>query len=234
LSIAAVRLDKFIGHSSDLSRAQIQRAIRRGAVTVNGEPARKASEHIAVEDCVRLDGEVIAPPATRYLMLHKPAGYLCANDDGQHPTVLDLIELPNRYSLQIVGRLDLDTTGLLLLTDDGKWNHRITSPRSECTKTYRVTTADPINKQAAEHFRAGILLQGEKHPTRPAELEQLGDCEALLTIHEGKYHQVKRMFAAEGNRVVGLHREQIGPLQLDAGLAPGEYRFLSTEEVASF
>ena len=136
--------------------------------------------------------------------------------------------------LQVVGRLDLDTTGLVLITDDGQWSHRITSPRHECAKTYRVWLADPIAPGTAELFAEVVLLRSEKEKTRPAQLEILGECEARLTIHEGKYHQVKRMFAAVGNKVIGLHREQIGALALDEALEPGEYRELSAAEVALF
>ena len=170
---------------------------------------------------------------TRYLMLHKPTGYVCANSHSEYPVVVDLIRLPRWQELQIVGRLDLDTTGLVLLTDDGQWNHRITSPRSECTKIYRVATANPIAQETVEFFAAGVQLHGEKALTRPAQLELISSHEARLQIHEGKYHQVKRMFAAAGNLVVGLHRESIGDIQLDPALAPGEYRALTEDEIKS-
>lgn len=228
-----MRLDKFIGHTSELSRSQIHILLRQGVISVNGNVATKGAQHINEHDIVTLHDEQLRPASTRYLMLHKPLGYICANSDSEHPTVLDLLTEPNKKTLQIVGRLDIDTTGLVLLTDDGQWNHRITSPRSECAKTYRVTTADAINPDAIEQFQMGILLHGEKKPTQSAGLQLLDSHSALLTIKEGKYHQVKRMFAALGNRVTHLHRESIGSIQLDANLEAGAYRSLTMEEIKS-
>ncbi|HSC68973.1 MAG TPA: 16S rRNA pseudouridine(516) synthase RsuA [Cellvibrio sp.] len=226
-----MRLDKFLSHNSDYSRSFIQQAIKAGRVTVNDVIAKKGDQKISGEETVTLEGTRIEPFQNRYLMLHKPLGYVCANSDSDHPVVIDLIRLPRGHELQIVGRLDVDTTGLVLLTDDGQWNHRITSPRHECSKVYHVTTANPISADAAALFATGVLLHGEKAPTRPAQLELISSHAARLTIHEGKYHQVKRMFAATGNLVVTLHRESIGGVQLDSDLAPGEYRELTTEEI---
>ncbi|HSX84724.1 MAG TPA: 16S rRNA pseudouridine(516) synthase RsuA [Cellvibrio sp.] len=228
-----MRLDKFIGNSTDLTRSQIHQLIRQGAVSINHVAARKAAQHIQANDVVSVNDEVIERLSVRYIMLNKPAGYICANHDGEHPTVLDLLDEPNKANLQIVGRLDIDTTGLVLLTDDGQWNHQVTSPRRECSKTYRVTTANAIDAQTADTFRDGVLLHGEKKPTQPAELQLLTSHSALLTIHEGKYHQIKRMFAAVGNHVVELHRERIGEIVLDDNLLPGEYRPLTNLEIAS-
>ena len=228
-----MRLDKFIGHATDLSRAKIHILIKRGEVTVNGELANKGAQQICEQDQILLQGEAVLAATTRYLMLHKPLGYVCANSDSEHPTVLDLLELPNKQNLQIVGRLDIDTSGLVLITDDGQWNHRITSPKSQCAKVYRVTTADPIKEDLAERFASGILLQGEKKPSKPAVLKPLNIHTAQLTISEGKYHQVKRMFAATGNHVTALHRERIGAITLDAALEPGEYRHLTDCEISS-
>ena len=126
------------------------------------------------------------------------------------------------------------TTGLLLVTDDGQWSHRITSPRHECAKTYRAWLADPVEPAVVEQFAAGVQLRGERQLTRPAELQLVTPTEALLTIHEGKYHQVKRMFAAVGNKVIRLHREKVGVLSLGSELAPGEYRPLTADEIAAF
>ncbi|HTF86021.1 MAG TPA: 16S rRNA pseudouridine(516) synthase RsuA [Cellvibrio sp.] len=228
-----MRLDKFIGHATDLTRSQIHQLIRQGAVAINHETARKAAQHIHTDDVVTVNSEVVQPLGVRYFMLNKPTGYVCANHDGEHPTVLDLLDEPNKSNLQIVGRLDIDTTGLVLLTDDGQWNHQVTSPRRECSKIYRVTTANAIDAHTADQFSKGLLLHGEKKPTQPAELQLLTSHSALLTIHEGKYHQIKRMFAAVGNQVVALHRERIGEILLDADLQPGEYRSLTAPEIAS-
>ena len=155
-------------------------------------------------------------------------------DDPEHPIVFTLLDEPLVERLHTVGRLDLDTTGLLLLTDDGQWSHRISSPKHHVAKTYRVWTADPIPQSAIAQFAEGVMLRNEKNATLPAELEIVSETEALLTIHEGRYHQVKRMFAAIGNKVEKLHREQIGSFKLGADLAEGEYRYLTPEEVALF
>jgi 16S rRNA pseudouridine516 synthase len=135
--------------------------------------------------------------------------------------------------LQIAGRLDIDTTGLLLITDDGKWNHRLTSPRSDCAKIYTVGLAEPIGTDYKKKLAAGVLLDGEKHRCLPASMEQIDDYHLTLRIAEGKYHQVKRMFAALGNHVVSLHRFQVGDIVLDTDLEPGDYRPLTDLEVAS-
>ena len=231
-----MRLDKWLAHGTGLSRQQVQRAVREGSVCVNGAVVRHPAQHVQAQDAVTLDGQAVQVPAQRYLMLHKPPGYLCATTDGDHPTVLDLLDRADRHGhWQIAGRLDLDTTGLVLLTDDGAWNHRVTSPTRACHKTYRVQLANPLDEAAATRLQQGILLHGEHKPTRPATLEYRGDNRTCvwLTIQEGKYHQVKRMFAAVGNHVTALHRERIGAITLDAGLAPGSYRALNADEIAS-
>ena len=228
-----MRLDKFLSQNSDTSRSLIQQAIKAGRVSINDVVAKKGDQKLQGDEIITLDEKIVEAFKTRYLMLHKPLGYVCANSDSDYPVVVDLIRLPRWQELQIVGRLDIDTTGLVLLTDDGQWNHRITSPRHECDKTYRVTTANPISNETAALFSAGVQLHGEKNPTRPAQLELISSHEARLQIHEGKYHQVKRMFAAAGNHVVALHRESIGKIQLDSALAPGEYRALTMEEIKS-
>jgi 16S rRNA pseudouridine516 synthase len=148
--------------------------------------------------------------------------------------VFVLLDEPNIDKLHTVGRLDLDTTGLLLITDDGQWSHKISSPKHECAKTYRAWLADPVEDSAIAQFAEGVMLRGEKTLTKPAQLEIISPTECLLTIHEGRYHQVKRMFAAIGNKVVQLHRERVGPLTLDTSLAEGEYRQLTPEEVSLF
>ncbi len=202
-------------------------------VRVNGEYQRNPATQVGDDDEVLLDGYEIETPRERYLMLNKPEGYVCSHDEGDHPSVLGLIELPRADNLTIAGRLDVDTTGLVLLSDNGQWCHRITSPRHKQPKVYEVVCADPIEQSAVEKFAKGILLQGEKHPTKPAELEITGTHQAIATLHEGRYHQVKRMFAALGNRVTELHRASIGAIQLDDELFPGEYRDLTEDEIQS-
>jgi 16S rRNA pseudouridine516 synthase len=229
-----MRLDKFIGNNTELSRTQIHIAIKQGLISINDQPVSKTNAHLNDGDKVIYDGQLIEERKPRYLMLHKPAGYVSANSDSEHPTVLDLIDLSFKHELQIVGRLDIDTTGLILLTDDGKWNHKITSPKHLHTKSYLATTTDVITETSQAIFAAGILLKGETKTTLPAELTILDSHHARLTICEGKYHQVKRMFAAIGNHVVTLHRERIGYITLDANLLPGQFRVLTADEIASF
>ena len=170
-----------------------------------------------------------------YEVITKPKGYVCTNDDPVHPCVTRLLrDIANAHDLHAAGRLDVDTTGLVLLTNDGQWSHRVTSPRKQCGKTYHVWLADPVANDTRNRFAQGIMLKNEKQLTRPAQLTLINSTEASLIIHEGKYHQVKRMFAAEGNKVVRLHRDAIGSLALDDELAEGEYRFLTESEIDLF
>lgn len=229
-----MRLDKFIASVTDLSRADAKRAIKSGVVRVDGAIADDPQCEVTPATPVELEGRRLRAALSRYFMLHKPIDYVCAAKDRQHLTVLDLLDEDNVEELHIAGRLDIDTTGLVLLTDDGQWSHRITSPKSDCTKTYWLQTAEPIPQTAIEQFARGLFLHREKQRLLPAHLEILDEFAARLTIREGKYHQVKRMFGAIGNAVVKLHRECIGAVGLDAQLAPGEYRALSTDEVAAF
>lgn len=228
-----MRLDKYISQVSDLSRTEVKRIIKTGVVTINQEVCTDPSRHVSDADSVCAEGESIAPPRPRYFMLNKPQGYVCVTKDRDHPTVLELLDEPNIDKLQIAGRLDIDTTGLVLITDDGKWNHAVTSPKRDCKKTYLVTTAHDITDDAGEQFSQGVMLEGEMKPTLPGFLEVLFANEAKLTISEGKYHQVKRMFGAIGNRVVELHREKVGDILLDEELEAGEYRELSDDEISS-
>ncbi len=230
-----MRLDKFLCDCSDLTRSLAGKLIRQGEVMVDGIVVKQPAFHINEQSQIEFDGVLLTlEQRNRYFMLHKPEGYVCSNEDPDHPTVFFLMDEPAMGKLHVVGRLDLDTTGLVLVTDDGQWSHRITSPRHECAKTYHVWLADPVHQDAISLFADGVFLRNESEKTRPAQLEILGECEARLTIHEGKYHQVKRMFASIGNKVVGLHRERIGALTLDDALAPGEYRELTAEEIAQF
>ena len=227
-----MRLDKFISHTSPLSRKLARRALLAGRVTLEGQVCKKASQSVQEWQHITLDGEPLALLQPRYLMLHKPPGYLCARQDAHHPCVIDLLpsEQP-KADLQLVGRLDKDTTGLLLLTDDGQWNHALTAPGRQCPKIYWLETAEPISPDTAPACHHGLLLEDDPRPTRPADFEQLGSHTARLTLYEGRYHQVKRMLAALGNRVTRLHRESVAGIHLDPALAPGECRALTPEEV---
>lgn len=231
--MSSERLDKFLSHLTPLSRSMARKAILAGDVSVNDQIIRDATCKIAASDSVRYRGELLEPPAPYYLMLNKPIGVVCATEDGSHRTVIDLIDEPWRYELHVAGRLDIDTTGLVLLTNDGDWSHRVTSPRHKQSKRYHITTADPIEPHWVEHFAQGMQLQSDEKPTLPATLEILDRHHANLTLQEGRYHQVKRMVGAMGNRVTALHRYAIGDVQLDDNLPPGEYRRLTPAEIES-
>lgn len=227
-----MRLDRLLSAVTDLSRSEAKRAIRNGEIRVDGDIAGDGGAEVAAGALVTWQGRALRAPGPRHFMLHKPDGYVCAAKDRQHLTVLDLLDEDNVDSLHVAGRLDIDTTGLVLLTDDGQWSHRITSPKTDCAKTYWLQTAEPIPAQAVEQFARGLFLHSEKQRLKPAQLEILDERSARLTISEGKYHQVKRMFGAIGNAVTRLHRERIGNIALDTALAPGEYRPLSAAEIA--
>lgn len=234
-----MRLDRFLSETSPLTRSLAKRALKNGEVTLNGGPIKQSATQIDTNnDVVVLNGERLALVGRRYIMLHKPVDVECNARRGLYQRAIDLIDLPKVERLQPVGRLDVDTTGLLLLTDDGQWSHRVTSPRHRCAKVYIAELAEPMEGAAAEwaisQVADGLMLDGEETPTQPATLRLLSPMQAELTITEGRYHQVKRMFAALGNHVNSLHRSSIGDLALDANLAPGEWRELTADEIALF
>ncbi|RYD24388.1 MAG: pseudouridine synthase [Verrucomicrobiaceae bacterium] len=229
-----MRLDRFLIRRGTHSGKEVARLLADERVRVNGETETSGLYKTDRFCTVELDGEVLQEHEAVYLMMHKPAGYLSATTDPQHPTVIELIDHPLKHELHLAGRLDRATTGLLLLTNDGRWSKGVTEPVEEIPKIYRVQTRDVISPDTAAIFAAGIYFAYEDLTTRPAKLEIHGEREALLTIHEGRYHQVKRMFHAVGNQVVGLHRESIGRLVLDGELAEGQSRKLTAEEVSFF
>ncbi|RDE69793.1 16S rRNA pseudouridine(516) synthase RsuA [Haemophilus sputorum] len=230
-----MRLDKFIAEQTGLTRSQAVKALKSGVVSVNEEIEKSGARKVSAEDTIRYEGELLEwLEGGQYFMLYKPQGYVCSHDDGEYPTVFQFFDYPLMNKLHTAGRLDVDTTGLVLLTDDGQWSHRITSPKHHCEKTYLVTLADPVEAFYAQQLAEGILLRGEKEPCLPAKMEILDDYNVNLTISEGRYHQVKRMFAALGNKVEALHRWRIGDIVLDESLEEGEYRALSDKEIGSF
>jgi len=229
-----MRLDKYLSNYSGLSRKEAKEAIKSGDVLVNSNAVTDPRFTVDEQQNVHLNGMRISPRGPRYYMLHKPEGCVCANTDAQHPTVIGLFSEEDDFmELHVAGRLDMDTTGLVLITDDGQWSHRITSPKHKMPKRYQVTLEAPIAANAAELFAEGVLLRNEHKRTRPAQLNVINPHQVELTIYEGKYHQVKRMFAAIGNHVTSLHRARIGDLCLDPNLHPGEYRPLTQEEIIS-
>jgi len=228
-----MRLDKYLAQSTGFSRKEVRRFMKAREVVVNDIEVSDPSMHVGEDDDVYLSGYPVDAPGEKYIMLHKPLGCVCSNDDGTHPTVLSLIDLPRAEELTICGRLDVDTTGLVLITSNGKWAHKITSPKHKTGKLYQVTTADPIPEDAVDKFANGLMLHNDKERTKPAELTLIASNEAEVILTEGRYHQVKRMFAAIGNKVEELHRARIGNIELDEDLEPGEYRFLTEEEIKS-
>jgi 16S rRNA pseudouridine516 synthase len=230
-----MRLDKFICKSTELTRNEAKSLLKKGEVRVNGEIIKNAATQVHENNHITVDGQALQARMSRYIMMNKPLDTICSNVDENHPSLLHFIDVDKAFDLHIAGRLDVDTTGLVLVTDDGRWSHNIISPKKLCKKTYRVWLREPLNEGIIEHFKMGVQLQGETSLTKPAELLLVGNDkkEVLLTITEGKYHQVKRMFAAVYNKVVGLHREQIGDIVLPEDLASGQWRYLTEAEVNS-
>ncbi len=231
-----IRLDKCVTQNFGCSRKEAGRLIRQGLISVNGVVSKDAGLKVSSEDEIEgLDNslDVVLTSKPRYFMLNKPAGYVCACDDSEHPPIMSFFE-EEASGLFPVGRLDLDTEGLIFITDDGNWSHRITSPKKHCEKVYEAELADPCEDSVIELFEKGILLRGEKTTTAPAKLEILEPKLVHLRISEGRYHQVKRMFAAVGNKVIKLRRLSIGKIDLPKDLPVGDFRKLTDEEIALF
>ena len=229
-----MRLDRWLVTLGVGSRSEVQRMIRRGAVTVNGLPVTDPAFSCDPDACaLTLHGVPVDGRLVRHVMLHKPAGLLTAARDKKQPTVMDL--LPPVYAAigcMPVGRLDKDTTGLLLLTCDGEMNHRLLAPGRHVDKTYLAEVDGPLTEVEVGAFARGLTLSD--FTAAPAQLEILSSGErslARVTVHEGKFHQVKRMFSAVGREVTQLHRERFGSLRLDEALAPGAWRELTEEEL---
>lgn len=234
-----MRLDKFLSKATELSRKDCKKILHAGEVTVNGEVVKDSSLHIdEVGDDIEWAGEPLSVAmGNRYLLLYKPEGFECTLKPKEWPIVTDLIDVPQLGSLRIAGRLDVDTTGALLLSDDGGFLHRVTSPKHHVAKVYELTLAEPMTEAqqafAIKELAKGIMLEDEYDKTKPAELSFSDATHAKLVLTEGKYHQVKRMMSYFGNKVIELHRASIGNITL-AGLEKGESRFLTAEEIDQF
>ena len=230
-----IRLDKWLGALDQGSRKQTQALIRTGRVQVNGETVRDPGTLADPEQAaLTVDRKPLDGRLARHVMLYKPAGVLTAARDPKQPTVMDLLDpVYGRLGCMPVGRLDKDTTGLLLLTTDGELNHRLLSPGRHVDKLYRATVEGRLTEADRERFAVGLTL--EDFTALPAELRILraaeDTSEAEVVLREGKFHQVKRMFAAVGHEVITLHRCSFGPLQLDPSLYPGSWRELTAEEL---
>lgn len=231
----AYRLDKFLADAGLGTRSEVKRMLKGGLVSVNGATVKDPAVKIdAGSDVIEYRGERVAFEEHRYYMLNKPDGVVSATEDRNEPTVLSLLKDVNTKDLFPVGRLDKDTEGLLLITDDGELAHKLLSPKFHVDKTYHVTAEGIITDDDIRRLEEGVDI-GEKALTLPAKAEMIGSgqdvSEVLLTIHEGKFHQVKRMFEVIGKPVVHLKRISFGSLELDEKLAPGEFRRLADEEI---
>ncbi len=227
-----MRLDRFLSNLPRFNRKQVRLLLVARRVSVDGVAIGDPHHEVREFSHVCVDNEVLqtGKPA-RYFMLHKPQGYVSATTDPQHPTVLDLLNEPDKGELHIAGRLDFNTTGLMLITNDGQWSRRLTQPQTKLPKVYLVETEQDIGPEYITTFAKGLYFAFEDLTTQPAELRLLGPTSARLSIVEGRYHQVKRMFGHFDNKVIGLHRERMGPLVLDAALSPGQYRALTDDEI---
>lgn len=240
-----MRLDKFLCDGLAITRKQAGKLIRSGDICVDGDIVKQAAFKVDESSDVTWQDQPVSPVGSQYFMMNKAHGFVCANSDAMHPTIFQWMDEIGQEKLHIAGRLDIDTTGLLLITNDGQWSHRVTSPRKKCDKVYRVFLDKPLTSEMVATLENGILLHGEKRETKPAQVEIVYNApdeavnlaederitECLLTIHEGKFHQVKRMFISVDNEVLGLHREAIGDIQLDPDLEAGEYRPLTPQEI---
>jgi 16S rRNA pseudouridine516 synthase len=237
---ATLRLDRLLANLGYGSRREVQALVRYGAVVLDGAPVKAADIKVPVtpdlSQRMTVQGQPLDPPPGMALMLHKPLGVTCSHKE---PGALVYELLPPRWRLRepaisTVGRLDKDTSGLLLLTDDGDLLHRIISPKRHVAKRYVATLDRPLKGDEAALFASGeMMLESDDKPLAPATLEPLSATEARLTITEGRYHQVRRMFAAVGNHVTKLHRDRIGALDLPADLAAGEWRLMTPQDLAA-
>jgi len=228
----AERLDRLLSNLGYGSRKDVGYWIKEGLITVDDKPAKSASQKVVAAD-VRIEGEPLDHPNGLTMIYHKATGSVCSHKEtGQ----LIYADFPERWSdrkppLSSVGRLDKETSGLLIITDDGHLNHHLTSPKHHISKTYAVTLDQPLKGNEADVFASGkLMLEGDERPCLPAEMIVVGENEASLVLHEGRYHQVRRMFAAVGNHVTTLTRTHIGCLSLEeTGVAPGEYQTIEPE-----
>lgn len=238
--VPMARLDRLLANLGYGSRREVGALVARGQIMLDGAVVKDAGAKIPIvpelPERMTVAGRPVDPPAPLTLVMHKPLGVVCSHREAGR-SVYEL--LPARWrarmpALSSIGRLDKETSGLLLITDDGPFLHRVISPRSHVAKRYVATLDRPLEGGEAEAFAAGtLMLEGEAEPLAPALLEILGAQQARLTITEGRYHQVRRMFAAVGNHVTALHRDRIGGLDLPTDLQPGDWRILATDEQAS-
>ena len=224
------RLDQYLTLAGEGSRSQVKQFLKKGLVQVDGITEKQAKRKVLGNEQITLNGKPVYYEEHCYLMLHKPAGAVTATEDKKEKTVMDLITLQQKKDLFPVGRLDKDTEGLLLVTNDGELAHRLLSPKKHVDKTYRVRPEKPLSAEDIHRLESGLEI-GDDKPTAPAKAVLTEDGDLLLTIHEGRFHQVKRMLQAIGNQVLTLERIRFGSLSLDPALSRGDYRALTEEEI---
>jgi 16S rRNA pseudouridine516 synthase len=225
------RLDRFISAKTATPKSNVRLMLAQKRIRVDGQLATDLSQPIDQFSHVALDGSVLQNNSRKYIMINKPVGVVSATKDEQHKTVMDLLCEEDAADLHIVGRLDLNSSGLLLLTNDGEWSRALMSPENKVSKVYEVTLENPITQNYIQAFAEGMYFSYEDITTKPAHLEILSEHVAKVTLEEGRYHQIKRMFGRFRNPVLALHRVSIGEIKLDNGLAPGEYRVLRENEI---
>ena len=235
MSISHTRLDRFIGEYCQISRRNVRLMLAQKRLLVDGEVVDDIGLIINKFSHIQLDGKTLQQHQAYYIMLYKPIGVVCATVDKQHKTVIDLLDHPSKYELHIVGRLDLNTSGLVLLTNDSRWSEKLMSPEHKVAKKYRVKLEQAISKSQEKNyvdaFQQGMYFKFEDITTLPASLTIIDEYNVEIQLFEGKYHQIKRMFGRFQNPVVGLHRTSVGSLVLDEKLAPSESRLLTDDEV---
>lgn len=231
MSAQSNRLDRFLSQTiTGLNRKSVRLILAQGRVRVDGQIARDIHQLVDFFSQIHLDDEPIQANQPHYLMLHKPVGVVSATQDPEHRTVIDLLSHPNRDELHIVGRLDLNSSGLLLLTNDGRWSSRLTDPKHKVAKRYQVTLEKPVTEEYVTAFAEGMYFPFEGITTQPATLNIITAHQVEVILTEGRYHQIKRMFGRFRNPVLALHRVAIGSIQLDSNLAEGESRDLTPAE----
>lgn len=228
-----MRLDRFIESTLAYSAKSVRQLFVERQVLLNGVTTNHGRRVISEFCRVEVGGKTLQARTPVYAMLHKPKACVSATKDSKNPTVLDYIDLPQKHELHLAGRLDFNTTGLLLLTNDGRWSRKITQPQQKIPKRYWVQTHSEITEDYVKKFADGFYFRFENVTTQPAHLEILSPTTAYLTIYEGRYHQIKRMFGFFNNEVVGLHRLSMGNISLDENLAAGQYRLLTVDEIGS-
>ncbi len=228
-----MRLDRFIESRMAYSAQTVRNLFLERQVRLNGATVTDGRGRIGEFCHVEVEGKILQARQPIYVMFHKPKGCVSATRDEKNKTVLDFINLPEKSQLHLAGRLDFNTTGLLLLTNDGRWSRKLTQPQQKIPKCYWVETQNTITEDYVKKFTEGFYFRFENLTTQPAGLEILSPTTAHLTIYEGRYHQIKRMFGFFNNEVINLHRLSMGGIMLDENLDVGKYRFLTTEEIVS-